>query len=248
MNEHPFSIMQFPTPLTVGVLLKRYKRFLADIRLEKGNIITAHCPNTGTMLTCSTPGSTVCLSRSENPKRKYQYTLEMIKVGATWVGVNTARTNSLVAEALISGQINEFQNINRVNTEVKTSSHTRLDLQVIQGDRCTYIEVKSCSLAQNGCAMFPDAVTTRGTKHLHELTHLVEKGSGAAIFFFVQRMDANRFAPAVHIDPNYGKALQRAISAGVQVLVYQAKVTPKGIHIANSLPFCPDNIASLPTQ
>ncbi len=229
--------MQFPSPLTDGILIKRYKRFLADIRLESGDIITAHCPNTGTMLTCSTPGSAVCLSTSENPKRKYRYTLEMIKVGTTWVGVNTALTNKLVTEALLAGKIAEYPNIDSIAAEVKTSRHTRLDLQLMQGDRSTYLEVKNCSLAINGCAMFPDTVTTRGTKHLQELMRLVEEGSEAVIFFLVQRLDADHFAPAVHIDPDYGKALHRAIAAGVKVLIYQARVSPSGIHVVNALPF-----------
>jgi sugar fermentation stimulation protein A len=229
--------MQFSSPLTEGVLIKRYKRFLADIRLANGNIITAHCPNTGTMLTCSTPGSAVCLSISDNVKRKYQYTLEMIQVGTTWVGVNTSRTNRLVVEAILQGEIAEFKEVDKVGTEIKTSRHTRLDLQVVQGARKTYVEVKNCSLAVDGCAMFPDAVTVRGTKHLYELMRLVEEGSEATIFFLVQRMDADRFAPAVHIDPDYGKALQQAIVAGIKVLVYQASVSPKGIHVVNSLPF-----------
>jgi sugar fermentation stimulation protein A len=228
--------MQFSSPLTEGILIRRYKRFLADIQFADGSIITAHCPNTGTMLTCSTPGSTVCLSTSDNPKRKYQYTLEMIKVGTTWVGVNTARTNRLVVEALMSGQIAEFKKVEKVVAEIKTSCHTRLDLKIEQKDRNTYMEVKNCSLAVDGCAMFPDAVTTRGTKHLHELTRLVEGASGAAIFFLVQRLDADRFAPAAHIDPDYARALQLAIAAGVRVLVYQARVSPQGIHVINSLP------------
>ncbi len=233
----PLSIMQFPSPLTDGILIKRYKRFLADIQLVDGEIVTAHCPNTGTMLTCSTPGSTVCLSTSDNPKRKYRYTLEMIKADATWIGVNTARTNKLVAEALMNVQIAEFRKVEKVVAEIKTSCHTRLDLKIMQGDCCTYLEVKNCSLAIDGCAMFPDAVTARGTKHLHELTRLVAEGSGAAIFFLVQRLDADRFAPAVHIDPDYGKALRQAIAAGVKALVYQARVSPEGIHVINSLPF-----------
>ena len=228
--------MQFSSPLTNGILIKRYKRFLVDIRLENGNIITAHCPNTGTMLTCSTPGSAVCLSKSDNPKRKYQFTLEMIKVGETWVGVNTARTNTLVKEAIISGQIAELRNVDRVASEIKTSAHTRIDLQIWQGDLSTYLEVKNCSLAVNGCAMFPDAVTVRGTKHLHELMRLVETGSNAAIFFLVQRQDTDRFAPARHIDPEYGRALQQANDAGVQILVYQARVCPNGIYVVKALP------------
>ena len=192
--------MRFKAPLVQGTLIKRYKRFLADVRMENGEIITVHCPNTGTMLSCSTPDSPVGLSRSDNPKRKYPYTLEMVKDNATWVGVNTARTNKLVADSITKGQISEFQDVNAVKTEIKTSDHTRLDLQVMHGDSSTYIEVKNCSLAIDICAMFPDAVTTRGTKHLHELIRLTTEGKKTCIFFLVQRMDADQFAPASHID------------------------------------------------
>jgi sugar fermentation stimulation protein A len=234
--------MQFPSPLTAGTLLKRYKRFLADIELADGDIITAHCPNTGTMLTCSTPGNPVRLSRSESPKRKYPYTLEMIQVGATWVGVNTARSNGLVAEAIKNGRIAEFGKIDTIKAEISLSRHTRLDLQIIQGDGSTYLEVKNCSLAIDGCAMFPDAVTARGTKHLHELVRLAGEGRRAAIFFLVQRMDAERFAPAVQIDPTYSLALRQALAAGVRVLVYQARVSPEGIEVVRPLPLCMENI------
>lgn len=233
--------MHFPSPLTAGTLLKRYKRFLADIELADGDIITAHCPNTGTMLTCSTPGSPVLLSRSDNPKRKYPYTLEMIQVETTWVGVNTARTNGLVAEAIKNGRIAEFGNIDDIRAEISVSSHTRLDLQIIQGDSSTYLEVKNCSLAIDGCAMFPDAVTARGTKHLHELIRLAGEGRRAAIFFLVQRMDAERFAPAVKIDPIYCLALRHALAAGVSVLVYQARVSPEAIEVVRPLPLCMEN-------
>ena len=128
------------------------------MRLENGEIITAHCPNTGTMLACSTPESQVCLSRSDNPKRKYPFTLEMVKDNSTWVGVNTAQTNKLVAESLAKGFIAEFQDIKSIKTEIKTSDHTRLDLQVMHGEDSTFIEVKNCSLAVDRWAMFPDAV------------------------------------------------------------------------------------------
>lgn len=229
--------MHFKDPLTEGILLRRYKRFLSDIKLLDGSTITAHCPNTGSMLSCSTPGSSVFLSHSDNTARKYPHTLEMIKVGPTWVGVNTARTNGLVMEAIRSGCISEFAGADGIYPERKTSSHNRLDLMVSHAGCTSYIEVKSCSLAVDGCAMFPDAVTTRGAKHLQELTRLAQEGFGAAIFFLVQRMDADHFAPATHIDPVYGKALLQAKASGVRVLVYQAEVSPEGIQIVNGLPF-----------
>lgn len=229
--------MRFTSPLVQGTLIKRYKRFLADVRMDSGEIMTVHCPNTGTMLSCSAPDSRVGLSRSDNPQRKYPYTLEIVKNDSTWVGVNTARTNKLVVEALEQGHITEFPDIDTIKSEVRTSDHTRLDLQVIQGDSATFIEVKNCSLAIDGCAMFPDAVTTRGAKHLHELIRLTLEGHRACIFFLVQRMDAERFSPATHIDAIYGAALRQAAAAGVMVLVYQAEVSPQGIDVVRPLPF-----------
>lgn len=228
--------MHFVTTLIPGSLIKRHKRFLAEVELADGTLVTAHCPNTGRMLTCSTAGSDVLLSRSDNPLRKYPLTLEMVRSGTTWVGVNTARTNAVVAEALAQRSIKEFPQTIKVVREVTTSKGTRLDLQVIEEDSATYVEVKTCSLAVDGCAMFPDAVTERGSKHLHELMRLVEIGEAAAVFFLVTRMDADRFSPARHIDPIYGKTLVQAARAGVRVLAYQARVTPAAIEIMGTLP------------
>jgi len=229
--------MYFDTPLVSGTLIKRYKRFLADIELPDDQIITAHCPNTGTMLSCSTPGSAVYLSVSDNPKRKYPHTLEMVQDNGLWVGVNTSRTNKLVIEAIEQGQIVEFSDIDSIRAEVKTSRQSRLDLLVKQGEQSTYIEIKNCSLAIDGCALFPDAVTTRGTKHLNELIDLKQKGFNSCIFFLVQRMDAERFAPAAQIDQIYSKTIRQAEKAGVQILVYQAEVNPTSIQVVGSLPY-----------
>lgn len=143
----------------------------------------------------------------------------------------------LVKEAILGGQISEFRNVDRIESEVKTSQHSRLDLRLVQGKSEIYMEVKNCSLSIDGCAMFPDAVTVRGSKHLQELTRLVAEGAGAVIFFLVQRADADRFAPAEHIDPAYSKALRLAVSKGVRVLVYQAVVSPDGIQVIKPLPF-----------
>ena len=229
--------MHFDPPLIHGKLIKRYKRFLADIQLDDGEKITVHCPNTGTMLSCSTPGSEVYLSLSDNPKRKYPHTLEMVQDNNTWVGVNTSRTNKLVIEAIKSGHIFEFTNFDSIKAEVKTSKQSRLDLLVNQGGQNTYIEIKNCSLAIDGCAMFPDAVTTRGTKHLNELIRLKKEGYDGCIFFLVQRMDADRFAPALQIDPVYARTIKQAGTAGVQILVYQAEVNPTGIAVIRPLPY-----------
>ncbi|BCL62281.1 sugar fermentation stimulation protein [Desulfomarina profundi] len=228
--------MQFDAPLLPATLIRRYKRFLADVRLENGETLTVHCPNTGTMLSCSTPGSPVRLSISDNPKRKYPHTLEMVRDNGTWVGVNTSRTNKLVIEAIQRGLVPELSPFDAIRAEVKTSAGSRLDLMVSRGEKRTYVEIKNCSLAENGCAMFPDAKTVRGTKHLNELIRLKNEGHQTCIFFLVQRMDADRFSPASHIDPVYGETLMKANREGVQILVYQAEVTPEEITVVRNLP------------
>jgi sugar fermentation stimulation protein A len=229
--------MIFSAPLKPGILLKRYKRFLADVRLDNGMQVTVHCPNSGSMLSCSRPESEVYLSRYLNSQRKYPFTLEMVREDATWIGINTALTNRLVEEGIKNGEIVELRNPGNIRREVKTSPASRLDMLVTKGIRKIFIEVKSCTLAVDRCAMFPDAVTSRGTRHLHELTELVAQGHEGIIFFLVQRMDADTFRPAVHIDPLYAKTLLDVLHQGVQMLVYQAEVLPERIRIIRPLPF-----------
>ncbi|MFV0438423.1 MAG: DNA/RNA nuclease SfsA [Desulfopila sp.] len=228
--------MFFRPPLQTGILVQRYKRFLVDVKLTDGSTLTIHCPNTGSMRSCSTPGSPVAYSRSDNPQRKYPHTLEMVQEMGTWVGVNTSRTNGLVAEAIAGGAIEEFVDVHDIRREVTVTRGTRLDLAVRHGDATTCIEIKNCSLVEDGWAMFPDAITARGSKHLRELITLVERGEKACIFFLVQRLDANRFRPADHIDRLYGEHLREAAAAGVMVLVYQAEVSVAGIEIVRRLP------------
>lgn len=228
--------MRFSSPLLPGTLVKRYKRFLADVILENGETITVHCPNSGSMRGCSEPGSKVYLSVSDNPKRKYPHTLEMINNGECWIGVNTSLTNGLVVEAIEQKQIPELLDFDTITREVKTSDKSRLDILLIQKDTKTYIEVKNCSLAEDGTAMFPDAVTTRGTKHLHELAALVRQGHRGVIFFLVQRNDAESFTPAAHIDPTYASTLADVIKSGVEALVYLAEVSPQQICVTRKLP------------
>jgi sugar fermentation stimulation protein A len=227
--------MQFNQELQPGKLVRRYKRFLADVKLDNDTIITVHCPNSGSMLGCSEPGSPVRISRSDNPKRKYPYTLEMVQSGKNWVGVNTALTNSLVREALEHGVIKDFAKLDAIKQEVKTSDNSRLDFLLEQQGKKIYMEVKNCSLAENLIAMFPDAVTARGTKHLRELAALKQQGYMAVVLFCVQRQDAESFKPAAHIDPLYAETLAKVSADGVQVLVYQADVSPKEIKIAREL-------------
>lgn len=228
--------MQFHPPLQAATLIKRYKRFLADVKTDEGHEITVHCPNSGSMRGCSTPGSKVMLSTSANPKRKYPQTFEMIQQGMAWVGVNTMLTNHIVAEAIAEGKIKELQGIDTITREVKTSQSSRLDLLLERGEEKIYVEIKNCSLVEEGWAMFPDAVTARGTKHLHELADLVQQGHRGIIFFCVQRTDANQFRPAAHIDPLYARTLSEVAEKGVQILAYQAEVCPQSITISTPLP------------
>ena len=228
--------MHFSQPLKQGTLIKRYKRFLADIKLPDGSNITVHCPNSGSMRSCSEPGSPVCYSRSDNPKRTYPHTLEMVHNGKTWIGVNTSTTNLIVAEAIENEQIKELNHFESIRREVKTSAESRLDLLLEGGGKQTYIEVKNCSLAENGQALFPDAVTARGTKHLRELARLVNLGHRGVIFFLVQRLDCNGFSPAAAIDSVYAATLAEVQLKGVELLAYQAEVTPVSIEIVRSLP------------
>ncbi len=229
--------MIFPDSLAPGILLKRYKRFLADVRLQDGREITVHCPNSGTMLSCSQPGSDVYISASPNPKRRYPYTLEMVRADSTWVGINTSRTNALVVEGIENGDITQLAAPDSLRREVRTSRGSRLDVLMTKGPREIYIEIKSCTLVVDRCAMFPDAVTERGTRHLLELARLVESGKEGIIFFLVQRRDADIFRPADHIDPRYAETLAQVVKAGVRILVYQADVTPLEIAIVRRLPF-----------
>jgi sugar fermentation stimulation protein A len=228
--------MKFNQPLQAAILIKRYKRFLADIETEDGRLLTVHCPNSGSMRGCSTPGSEVMISRSDNPKRKYPHTLEMVKVKTGWVGVNTARTNHLAAEAFAKGMVAEIGTVDHIQREVKISSKTRLDFLLQKGAKKIYVEVKNCTLVENDVAKFPDAVTVRGTKHLRVLLSLKQAGFEAAVFFCVQRQDSHSFAAAHHIDPEYGGTLSLVHSRGVLVLAYEAEVTPRAIEIVGPLP------------
>jgi len=228
--------MKFDSPLTKAVLLRRYKRFLADIETVDGEKVTVHCPNSGSMLGCDLPGSEVCISTSDNPNRKYPHTFEMVRANNVWVGINTSRTNSLVEEALRDGVISDFGHMDEIKREVKVSEKSRMDFRLTVNGKKIFLEVKNCTLASDGTAMFPDAVTSRGKKHLAELIELKQKGFGAAVLFCAQRSDAKEFAPAAHIDPAYAEALSRAKKAGVEALAYRAEVSPQEIKVKIKLP------------
>ncbi len=227
--------MIFPEPLQSAILLRRYKRFLADVRLEDGQEITVHCPNSGSMLGCGEAGLEVMISRSANPNRKYPQTLEMVKVGPTWVGVNTSLTNRLVREALENNLFPELGEIAAIRPEVKVGN-SRLDFRLETDGQPTWLEVKNCSLVVGRTALFPDAVTERGTRHLRELLALHRAGQRAVIIFCVQREDAECFAPAVAIDPLYAATLAEVIDQGVLALAGRTTISPEAIILDHRLP------------
>ena len=228
--------MRFPSRLIRGTLVQRYQRFLADVRLPSGEIVTAHCTNTGSMIGCKEPGSVVYISRSDKKGRRLLYTWEIVEVGRTWVGINTMHPNRLVAEAITSGAIAELQGYDNVRREVVTRQGTRLDLCLEGSSGFCFVEVKNVTLAVDGAAAFPDAVSERGTKHLKELMWLRREGHRGAVVFVIQRTDSRIFSPADEIDSEYGRWLRRAIKAGVEALPYVAYVTPKEIILTERLP------------
>ncbi len=224
-------------PLLPGRLIKRYKRFLADVRLDTGKIVTAHCPNSGSMLGCAFPGSRVWISRSDNPRRKLKYTWELIRTEQSMIGVNTLVPNKLVKTAVENNLIPELCGYEKVRSEVKTSKGTRLDLVLEDGtDRRCYVEIKNCTLVENGTAMFPDAVTKRGQKHLDELEDLVGAGHRGVIFYLIQRTDAVRFSPAGMIDKVYAQKLLHAQKKGVEIITRDVGITLEHIHINQRIP------------
>lgn len=226
--------MKFDTSLIPGTLIKRYKRFLADVVLENGQQITAHSPNTGSMLGCAEPGSKVWLRDTANPKRKYPYAWELTtSTQGSLVGINTGIVNHLVSEAIDNGVVAELQDYDEIRSEVKYGAeNSRIDLLLqAEGDRADcYLEIKNVTAVDaEGTAIFPDAVSQRATRHLRELMHVIELGQRGMIFFCIQRDDINSFKPADNIDPEYGQMLRKAIEAGVEAVAYRADVSPQGV-------------------
>lgn len=226
----------FDPPLVPGRLVRRFQRFLAEVDLEGGPRVLAHCPNSGSMLGCLEDGAPVYLSPSPAPGRRTPYTWEMINIVGDWVGINTGLPNRLVALAAERRALPCFYDAISVRREVKISQKTRLDLLVERASGPLYVEVKNVTLVQEGRALFPDAVTARGAKHLTELMALSAAGQAAAMVYVVQRGDADRFAPARDIDPRYADLLAQALAAGVRAWVVQARVTPRGVSLRRLLP------------
>jgi len=225
-------------PLTAGVLLRRYQRFLADVRLESGEVVTAHTANTGRMTGVAEPGSRVWLSRASDPRRKLKWTWELVEARpGVLVGIHTGRANALVAEGIETGVIQELAGYHRIRREVRYGGRHRIDLLLEDDGRPpAYVEVKNTTLVEDGVALFPDAVSERARRHLAALEAMVAEGARAVICFCVQREDAVASAPADAIDPAYGAALRRAVAAGVEAIAYRARVSTREIVLERSLP------------
>ncbi|MFN4167687.1 MAG: DNA/RNA nuclease SfsA [Pannonibacter phragmitetus] len=223
--------MDFGKPLIRGRLVKRYKRFLADVVLDSGEEITAHCANPGSMLGLNAPGSLVYLSRSDNPARKLAWSWEIIEADGALVGISTAHPNKLVEEALLAGLIPELSGFASLRREVKYGKNSRIDILLEGADGgLTYVEVKNVHLMrQPGLAEFPDSVTARGAKHLVELEDMVRAGHRAVMVYLVQRPDCSELDFAADIDPAYAAALKQAMAGGVEAHAIGCEVTPEFI-------------------
>jgi sugar fermentation stimulation protein A len=234
--------MRFPAPLIPATLVKRYKRFLADVVLDSGEPLTVHVANPGAMTGLAAPGSRVWLSKSPDPKRKLSHSWELVEVdfggGAELVGVNTAHPNPLVAAALARGAIPELAGYASIRREVKYGQRSRVDFLLEDAARAPcYVEVKNVHLMrESGLAEFPDSVTLRGARHLAELADVVAAGGRAVMLYLIQICSASRFALARDIDPGYGQAFDRARAAGVEAIAYRCTVESEGVELAAPVP------------
>lgn len=230
--------MEFSTPLLRGKLVKRYKRFLADVALENGDLVTAHCPNTGAMTGCAEPGYKVYLSESTNPKRKLKYTWELAQTfDGDFIGINTHNANKLVAEALNNKVIDVFSHVESWKAEVTPpGADSRFDFACTEAGKTHYVEVKSVTLARGEQGFFPDAVTARGAKHCETLAHLASQGVTTSLLFCVQHTGVKTVHVAEDIDPHYAQAVNRAAQAGVNIMAVSCLIDEQKILINQSLP------------
>jgi sugar fermentation stimulation protein A len=234
--------MRLPSPLVRGTLIQRYKRFLTDVRLDDGRLVTASCPNTGSMLGLTTPGSVVWLSESDSPTRKYRHTWEMIEAdlgqGPTLVGINTGHPNKLVAEALEAKRIKPLAGYPAFRREVKYGKNSRIDVLLEGADKSLcYVEVKNVHLSRtHGLAEFPDCETERGVKHLGEMAEMVREGHRAMLVFLIQRGEAKKFTLARDIAPTFAAAFDRAKAAGVEAIALRCRMSPHEIVVDKAVP------------
>ena len=234
--------MRFPSPLIRGALIQRYKRFLADVRLDDGRLVTATCPNTGSMLGLTAPGSIVWLSESDSPTRKYRFTWEMVEAdlgkGPTLVGINTGSPNKLIAEAVAAARIKHLAGYPGFRREVRYGRNSRIDLLLECADKgLCYVEIKNVHFSRrHGLAEFPDSVTERGTKHLAEMSDMVREGHRAVMVYLIQRSDAKRLAFARDVDPIYGAAYDSAVAAGVEAIALRCRMGTDEIVVDKPVP------------
>ena len=227
--------MIFNQKLVHGYLNKRIKRFLAEVTLDDGNVVMAHCTNSGSMKSCIEEGAEVYLMPVSNPDRWTQYTWEMIKINGNWVGINTANPNKLAYEAISANKVPGLENYTSVKREVKYED-SRFDIYAENETEQCFVEVKNVTLKEGKYAMFPDAVTERGRKHLDTLVKVKQSGKRAVMLYVVQRTDVEVFTSAEMIDSAYAEALKNALECGVEIFVMQAKVSPEGIELLKKLP------------
>jgi len=227
--------VKFSKPLIHGTLLKRYKRFLTDIKLDNGDIVVAHCTNSGSMKSCIEEGAEVFLTPVDDPKRKTRFTWEMIKINSKWVGINTGWPNVLAFEAIKNNEIEKLSGYTMVKREVKFGD-SRFDVYCENDKEKCFVEVKNVTMKVGNFALFPDAVTTRGQKHLNTLIEVKRQGIRAVMLYIIQRSDVSVFGAAKEIDPDYAKLLDKAINAGVEVIAIQAEVSPFSIVLAKEIP------------
>jgi sugar fermentation stimulation protein A len=230
--------MRFSSPLIKGRLIRRYKRFLSDIELASGGIVTAHVANPGSMMGLKEPGMTVWLSPANNPKRKLHYSWELVDTGTSLVGINTALPNGIVADAIAAAEIPELEGYRDLTREVRYGGNSRIDILMQDGNRpdC-YVEVKNVTLKRaSPLAEFPDSVTARGAKHLNELVNMVKSGKRAVMFYLIQRTDCEGFTLAKDIDPAYAEAFHLAQQAGVEILCYDCHITTSEIRLHTRQP------------
>lgn len=229
-------VVQFPSPLIGGVLVRRYKRFFADVRLETGEVVTAHCANPGSMKTCAIEGSPVWLSRAQNPRRQLRFTWELAEVDGQRVYVNPSGANQLAVEALKRRKLSALAGYDVLLREVRYGESSRIDILLRGASRC-YVEVKNVTMSYgDGVAAFPDSVTERGRKHLHELTRVVAQGERGVMLFCASREGARAVVPADEIDAEYGQALRHAQRNGVELLAYQVRFGEQEITLGEEIP------------
>ena len=229
--------MNFKDTLISGLLIKRYKRFFVDIKVEN-KIVTAHCPNTGSMMGLLKKDNKVWLTKSDNPKRKLKYTLQIIKDQSSKVGINTHNTNKIVLDALNNSIIEKFRNLETIKPEVNFGSNTRFDFLISEGKKRSFLEVKNVTLSRKkGVAEFPDAVTTRGLKHIEELIKAGQEGYEIYLLYVIQRDDCDKFELAKDIDPKYCELLIKAVKKNLNILCYDCKFSTKGIKLNRKIHF-----------